>query len=74
LPIQEAYYDEEMALVRVLYFSDVKRFGEKTFPSRLKMTLIEKPSEYTELIYETMAFDLPIPDAFFSLATLKGRR
>ncbi len=74
LPVQEAYYDEEMMLVRLLSFFDIKRFGEKTFPSRLKMTPIDKPNEYTELIYETMAFDLPIPDTFFSLATLRGNR
>ncbi len=72
MPIQEAYYDEAMHLVRVLTFSDVKLFGGRRLPSRLKMTVVEKPTEFTELVYEEMVFDVDLDDRFFSLSNLRG--
>lgn len=72
MPLSEVYYNDEMKPIRILYFSDVKRFGTRMIPANLKMTMIDKPDEYTELIYESMAFDVPLDDGFFSLSHLRG--
>lgn len=73
IPIKEAYFDEEMKLVRVLTLSNVKSFGGRRMPSYLKMTVLDKPGEYTELVYESMEFDIDLDESFFSLSNLKTK-
>jgi len=71
IPLAEVYYDEDMAPARRMTFSKIRDMGGRTFPSVLHVVPADKPDEYTELVYESMQFDLAIDDAFFSLAELR---
>ena len=71
LPVKEVYYDEDMKPVRVITFSDITELGGRVIPSTLKVVPLDKPGEFTELVYEKMEFDIKLPDEFFSLANLR---
>lgn len=73
LPILATYYDEDNALARTIYFSEVKNMGGRLLPAVLKVVPADKPGEHTELVYESMRFDLDLPESLFSLLELRRR-
>ena len=73
IPLKSVYYDEDMNVARTITFSGVKELGARRIPSVLKVEPADKPGEFTELVYEEMTFDLPLPDSFFSISSLKRR-
>lgn len=73
LPILATYYDEDNVLARTITFSDVKKMDGRELPTVLKVVPADKPGEHTELVYETMRFDLDLPDSLFSLLELRHR-
>ncbi|MCX5865099.1 MAG: outer membrane lipoprotein-sorting protein [Deltaproteobacteria bacterium] len=73
LPLLATYYDEDNALARTIYFSEVKNMGGRLLPALLKVVPTDKPGEHTELIYESMRFDLDLPESLFSLLELRRR-
>ena len=73
LPLLATYYDEDNSLARTIYFSEVKNMGGRLLPALLKVVPTDKPGEYTELVYESMRFDLDLPESLFSLLELRRR-
>ena len=73
LPLLATYYDEDNALARTIYFSEVKNMGGRLLPALLKVVPTDKPGEHTELVYEAMRFDLDLPESLFSLLELRRR-
>jgi hypothetical protein len=71
LPRQTRFYDERGRLMRTLSYHDVQEMGGRTIPSRMRLTPADKPGEYTELIYEEIAFDASIPPGTFTLEALR---
>ena len=70
LPTQIRYFDEKGALKRTMTFSDVKTFGERKMPARMKMVPADKPNEFTEIVYESIEF-VDVPESLFSLQALR---
>ena len=73
IPIKEFYYDEDMQLTRTIVFSEIKNLGGRNRPSVLRVIPADKPNEFTEFIYEKLAFDIEVSDRLFSLSSLKKR-
>ncbi|VAX18338.1 Outer membrane lipoprotein-sorting protein [hydrothermal vent metagenome] len=73
IPLREVYYDEDMEPVRDILFEKVKNLGGREIPSVMKVLPKNKPSEFTELVYETMEFGNQINDSFFSLSRLRRK-
>jgi len=73
-PYRALYYDEEGVLVRTLTFDQPRQIGERTVPMRLTLQPEDKPEESTVIIYNDIAFEVPIADSFFSLQNLQRRR
>ncbi len=73
LPLVAFYYDDDNNLARTITFHDIKELGGRRLPTRLKVVPADKPGEYTELVYESLRFDLELPDSFFSLLELRRR-
>ncbi len=71
MPIWQRYYDEDEKLVRELTFSEYKTMGERLIPTRLVMRPVDKPDEQTTIVYEDIAFDVPIREETFSLRNLE---
>ncbi len=71
LPVSQTYFDEEGEKVRVMTFSDEKTVSGRLLPMRMRMTPLDKPEEFTELIYENLSFDVKLKAGFFSLNQLR---
>lgn len=70
-PVKITYYDEDGAAVRVMSFADYKTIAGRLLPLRLTMTPLDKPGEFTEVVYNELAFDVALPPDFFSLSSLR---
>ncbi len=70
LPLEVRYYDEDSVLARTLWFSDVRRVGDRWIPFRLRVEPSDRPGEYTEIRYEKLELNVPLPRNLFSPASL----
>lgn len=71
MPAWQGFYDEDGKLVRDLTFADYKTIGGRLMPTRLVMRSLDKPGQQTTLVYQDVAFDVPISPETFSLPNLK---
>lgn len=71
IPLNEEFFDEKEKPVRKMIFSDVKKMGGRLLPSKMTIIPYDKLGESTEVTYVEIAFDMEIPDTFFSLRNLK---
>lgn len=74
LQLRGEYYDEDGYLINVLQASDIKKFGNRNVPTRIEMIPIEEEGNKTVMIYNSMIFDEPIPDNFFTIQNMKRVR
>jgi outer membrane lipoprotein-sorting protein len=74
LPARTEYFDEKSQLVRTMQYSDVKRFGDRTIPSKWVLINDSKPGHRTEFEYLDVQFDVKIPDRIFSFQELERGR
>lgn len=65
IPLRVDYYDEEGNLARIMTFSDVRRVKDRWIPFRMRLEPANS-EEYTEVVYETLELDVPIPSRMFS--------
>lgn len=72
-PTRADYYDEDGNLIRRMTFADFKEIDGKTVPMIMRLQPEDKPNESTTLEYQDIEFDVPIPQNFFSLQSLKRR-
>ncbi|MCC7507364.1 MAG: outer membrane lipoprotein-sorting protein [Saprospiraceae bacterium] len=66
LQLKVEFYDEDGALASTMEGSDIKKLGDRLLPSRLTMTPAGKPGHKTEIVYESIVFNQPIADDFFT--------
>ncbi len=71
LPVKILYYNEDMNLVRTMYFFDTGVLGGRTLPRVIRIVPQNKPNEMTEITYEKMTFDLALPEDTFSIRSLE---
>ena len=60
------YYDEDDLLINTMYNSDIKILGGRLLPGKLEMTPSNKVGHKTVLIYNSIEFDVPMDDTFFT--------
>ena len=70
VPLEQRFYDEEGVLARKMAFSDLKQVGWRTFPTRMTVTPSEAGRQ-TSMTYESIEFDVDVPDDTFSLKRLQ---
>jgi outer membrane lipoprotein-sorting protein len=71
MPLWSRYYGEDGKLRRTMTFSDFQIMGGRQVPARMRMVPEDYPEEYTEMLYQDLRFDVPIPDGTFSLGALR---
>ncbi len=71
LPVSFKYYDEKNTLMRTMEFSDVKDFGGQKMPAQMKMTVTDKPDEFTMFTYKSVDFNTKVPDKTFTKQALR---
>jgi hypothetical protein len=73
-PITASYFDEEGVQVRIMNFDQVEVVDGRAIPMRMTLIPEDKPGESTVVVYQEIAFGMPLDDNFFSLRNLKQRR
>jgi outer membrane lipoprotein-sorting protein len=72
IPVWEKYYDEKGNLMRVLSFTEVKAFGDRTIPATMELIPQNKEGQRTVIRYLALAFDKKIDNEIFSLRNLQA--
>lgn len=73
-PHRALYYDEDGLLIRTLTFDQPRIIDNRTVPMRLTLQPEDKPEESTVIVYQDIAFEVPLADSFFSLQNLQRGR
>lgn len=71
---QTDFYDERQQLINRLEAFDLAQWGDKTLPSRMRMTPMETPDQYTEMRYNHLDFSVKQAENFYSLQNLQRLR
>lgn len=64
------YFDEDGKLINIMHCSDIKMLGGRLLASKMEMTPANKKGNKTVLIYNSLVFDTPLEDSFFSTHNL----
>ncbi len=71
MPVSIEYLDEKEVLARTMAFSDIRELGGRLVPCKMTLLPADKPEEFTEITYDSLAFDVEIPAGTFTLQALK---
>jgi outer membrane lipoprotein-sorting protein len=74
MQLKTEFYDEEFKLVKTQTAYDIQRMGGRMIPTRVELIPADKPGNKTILILDTVEFNRPIPDQFFSQQNMKTVR
>jgi outer membrane lipoprotein-sorting protein len=72
--LEQAFFDEERRLVKIMTASDIAVFGDRLFPGTWIMRKAEDPEAFTRLHYRSLSFLDRLSDRIFTLANLKNPR
>ena len=65
LPLSLGYFDAEGKPVRRLSVLEYGEWGGRTIPSRLRMQPTDKAGQFTDIIVESVEFDVALPEELF---------
>ena len=73
IPTKETFFfrAKDKKPIRTMTFSDVKKLSGRVVPSVLTLHVASSPKEYTKLTYDTLKFDVAIPDSKFTERALR---
>jgi len=72
--LEEQYWDQDGALVKVMRTSDIAEMGGRTVARVMRMGKLESPDEWTEMSVSAIEFDLELPPGIFTLSNLRNPR
>lgn len=73
LPVEQLFYDEDGNKSRIQKFGDFKRVGDRGIPHKMVMApLGEDEGEYTEVVIESINFNVKLHPGFFSIHKLRS--
>jgi hypothetical protein len=71
LQLRVEFFDEEMELVNTMESYEIKMLGGRLLPARVEMIPAGKKGNKTIIIHNSIRFDEPIADNFFTLQNIK---
>jgi|SRR6185312_1259165 len=74
LELRLEFYDEDNKLVSIMKASDIKTLGGRILPSKMEMIPMDKKGQETVMMYNTITFDQPIDDNYFTTENMKKAR
>ena len=60
------YFDEDKTLVNTMHCSEIKILGGRLLPARMEMVPAGKKGNKTVMINNSLSFDVPLADSFFT--------
>ncbi|MDY6853155.1 MAG: outer membrane lipoprotein-sorting protein [Thermodesulfobacteriota bacterium] len=74
IPVRQVFYDEKGEEVRVMNFSDIRKFGKRKIPATLELVPLKHTGRKTVLRYIDARFDTEIDDSIFTRRNLQKKR
>jgi hypothetical protein len=72
LPTREIFIDEDGTSVRSIEFLDYRTVDDRTIAGRMLIRPLDGSGEYTMLTFDTIDFDVEVPERLFTLQHLKS--
>lgn len=72
LPTRQVFYDEDGTAVRALEFGGYHELGGRTVASTLTMRPLDGSGEHTRITYDSLEFDVEVPESMFTVQHLQA--
>jgi outer membrane lipoprotein-sorting protein len=72
--VSRTFFDQAMQPLKRLESLEIDALGGRTFATRMRMSPLDKPGEWTEIVYTQAKFDVPIDDGMFTVFALQSGR
>jgi hypothetical protein len=72
--LREDFHDQDGKLVKSMRAREIGQLGGRTLATRLRMTDMEAEDEWTEILTESMRFEIDISDFVFTRSNLRNPR
>jgi len=70
--MSQTFYDQSMEVLKKLETLTIGELGGRVMPLRMRMSKLDEPENYTEVIYEQAEFDIEIEDRTFTVFSLQS--
>jgi outer membrane lipoprotein-sorting protein len=71
LELHTKFYDEDGRLINIMNAYEVKVMDGRLIPTRFEMIPAEKRSQKTVMVYNSVQYNKPIDDIFFTTEKMK---
>ena len=68
----QAFYDEDLELVKALTFLEIQMIGGRLYPKKWKMQKADETDRYTIVEYSDLIFKEDLPKRLFTLSNLRN--
>ena len=72
--IEHRFYDQDGELVKALRTLEIGEMGGRTVAVQQRMEKVDAPDEWTEIIVDSVDFDVELSDNIFTLSNLRNPR
>ena len=72
--VDHSFYDQDSELVKVLVSLEIGDMGGRVIAIRQRMNKVDEPDEWTEIVIDSMEYDLDLRDSLFTLSNLRNPR
>jgi hypothetical protein len=72
LPTRQVFYDEDGTAVRAMEFGNYKEIGGRMVAGALTIRPLDGSGEHTRVTYDSLEFDVELPDRLFTVQHLKA--
>jgi outer membrane lipoprotein-sorting protein len=69
--LSHTFFDQDLAPLKRLEALEVGELGGRALPIRMRMSELDTPEHYTEIVYLALTFDVPLDDSMFTLFALQ---
>lgn len=74
IQMKSEYYDEDEYLIKTEFSYDIKTMDGREVPTRIEIIPADKNNQKTVVVMNSMKFNIPIDDSFFSQQNMKRVR
>ncbi len=68
----QTFYDQDLKPLKRMETLEIRDFGGRTMPTRMRMSKLDESDHYTEVEYLRVDFDLSLEDRLFTTFTLQS--
>ena len=72
--VRHRFFDQDFELVKTLESLEIGEMGDRVIAIRQRMSSVDDPDEWTEIIVNSVEYDVDLPDSLFTLSNLRNPR